>query len=98
MTSSVRLPTDSEMAILSLLLDHKEMYGREMVTKDDRLGENWIYVVLARMVAYGYLTARQETSQEKQGRGGPKRRLYTLTALGERMFQARKHSDNTAMD
>jgi len=72
------------------------MYGREMVAKDSRLGENWIYVVLTRMVACGYLAARQETPEGKQGRGGPKRRLYKATGFGNRMFATRIQSDATA--
>ena len=98
MSPTTRLPTEPEMAILSLLLGRggKEMYGREMVAKDSRLGENWIYVVLTRMVACGYLAARQETPEEKQGRGGPKRRLYKATGFGNRMFAARIQSDATA--
>ena len=98
MSPTSRLPTEPEMVILSLLRGRRgnEMYGREMVAKDSRLGENWIYVVLARMVACGYLAARQETSEEKQGRGGPKRRLYKATGFGNRMFAARIQSDATA--
>jgi DNA-binding PadR family transcriptional regulator len=98
MVPSIRIPTDPEMVILALLLERggRNMYGREMVLRDHRLKENWVYVVLARMARYGYLTARLETPQEKQGRGGSRRRLYKVTACGKRMFEARVQSDCTA--
>jgi DNA-binding PadR family transcriptional regulator len=86
------------MVILALLLARggRDVYGREMVLKDNRLRENWIYVVLARMARCGYVAARLETPEEKQGRGGPRRRLYNVTAYGKRMFEARLQSDCTA--
>jgi DNA-binding PadR family transcriptional regulator len=98
MKSRTRIPTDPEMVILALLLKRggEDMYGRAMVLEDCRLKENWIYVVLARMTRYGYLIARLETAEEKQGRGGPRRRLYKVTAYGKRMFEARLQSDSTA--
>jgi DNA-binding PadR family transcriptional regulator len=98
MKSRTRIPTDPEMVILALLLKRggEDMYGRAMVLEDCRLKENWIYVVLARMTRYGYLIARLETAEEKQGRCGPRRRLYKVTAYGKRMFEARLQSDSTA--
>lgn len=86
----MRLPTDLEMIIFTLLLAARgrEMYGLEMVHKDDRLSENSIYVILTRMVARGLLKARHETEEEQKFRG-PKRRLYSITEYGKQMYDAR---------
>jgi DNA-binding PadR family transcriptional regulator len=89
------LPTDLEMVVLSLLLGGREMYGLEMVKKDESLGENSIYVILTRMVARGFVTARYETDEEKKTRG-PKRRLYKVTGYGQQMYDARVAADRAA--
>jgi hypothetical protein len=83
-----RLPIDLEMAVLSLLVGARgrEMYGRQMAVQDVRLKENAIYVLLARMVTLGYLSAWVATSIEKQQLGGPPRRLYKLISLGSKVF------------
>ncbi len=82
------LPTDLEMIILVMLLGGKEMYGLQMCSDDDRLGVNSIYVILTRMVARGFVTARYETDKEKKERG-PKRRLYKISDFGKAMYDAR---------
>ncbi len=86
----MRLPTDLEMIVFMLLLAARggELYGLEMVHKDNKLSENSIYVILTRMVARGFLKARYETEQEQKVRG-PKRRLYSITAYGKQMYDAR---------
>jgi DNA-binding PadR family transcriptional regulator len=90
------LPTDLEMIVLALLIGQRDMYGLEMVKKDDRIGENSVYVVLTRMVARGFVTARYETDKEANGRRGPKRRLYKITAFGHQQYDARIAGDREA--
>lgn len=89
------LPTDLEMVILSLLLGGREMYGLEMVRKDEQLGENSVYVILTRMVARGFVKARYETDEEKKVRG-PRRRLYKITPFGHQAYQMRIEGDRAA--
>lgn len=90
------LPSDLEMIVLALLIGMRELYGLEMVKKDDRIGENSVYVVLTRMVARGFVTARYETDEETNGRRGPKRRLYKITPFGHQAYDMRIAADRAA--
>jgi DNA-binding PadR family transcriptional regulator len=70
-----------EFIILSLLDQHGEMYGLEMVRKSDgKLARGTVYVYLQRMDDKGYVTSRQ--SQDHVA-GTPKR-LFSATATGRR--------------
>jgi DNA-binding PadR family transcriptional regulator len=66
-----------------------------MVRRDHRLGKTSIYVLLTRMIARGFVTAREESEHEKQGRG-PRRRLFSITGYGQQMFEARLAADRAA--
>ena len=89
------LPTDKELIILNLLFGGggKEMYGLQMIKEsDDKLRRSSIYVLLTRMVARGYLSARLE-NEDEQDRPGPLRRLYEVTSFGQAMLAARLAAD-----
>lgn len=74
----MRLPA-SENVILELLAG-RESYGLELVAASEgRLTRGGIYVTLGRMETKGLVTS-------ETGDGG--RRLYRVTALGERALQA----------
>ncbi len=95
-----RLPVGQEMIILEMLIGNKELYGLEMVANSQdhprgKLGRNTIYVVLTRMVARGFLSARMQTDAE-QPAPGPKRRLYKITAYGQAAYAAKLDAEHAA--
>jgi DNA-binding PadR family transcriptional regulator len=89
------LPTDKEMVILRLLTrpgrKPRELFGQQMVDlAPEELSENSIYMLLTRMVARSFVTARYQTDQEQAESGrGPKRRLYTVTGYGRQAYEQR---------
>ncbi|MBL4644310.1 MAG: helix-turn-helix transcriptional regulator [Candidatus Pacebacteria bacterium] len=87
----MHLPTDKEVVVLQILCkSSKEMYGLEMVKEQPfQLRHSSIYVLLTRMVARGYLHARDETVEERLA-PGPKKRLYEATEYGEAMLAVRE--------
>jgi DNA-binding PadR family transcriptional regulator len=70
----------SEQLILGLLAERGECYGLELVTASgNRVKRGGVYVTLGRMEQKGLVVS-------STGQGG--RRLYRLTALGERALLA----------
>jgi len=83
----MQLLTGKEVIILRLLKNTTEMYGMEIVSqKPNELRHSSIYVLLTRMLAHGYVTARVETDDE-QLQAGPKKRLYKTTKYGSAMLE-----------
>lgn len=82
--------TAIEYEILDLLRSGRELYGLEMVKASNRLKRGTIYVTLDRMTDKGFVRSRQE---ESEGRPGIPRRLYCITGLGSRTFQAQEAFD-----
>jgi PadR family transcriptional regulator, regulatory protein PadR len=80
-----RLPSRQELAVLELLAARDEMYALEMVEASPALKRGTVYVLLGRMADKGYVASRQV--KEKGASGVPKR-LYRVTALGQRTLQA----------
>ncbi|MER9614547.1 helix-turn-helix transcriptional regulator [Mesorhizobium sp. M0207] len=74
-----------EYEILNLLRAG-EMYGLEMVRESSLLKRGTVYVTLDRMVAKGFLTSRSEDLPHEAGIA---RRMYKITALGQRVRAAR---------
>jgi DNA-binding PadR family transcriptional regulator len=74
-----------EAEILRLLVQHREMYGLELVAASDVLKRGTIYVTLGRMAEKGFVSSR--TVKLANERGLP-RRLFSLTGLGERAIRA----------
>jgi DNA-binding PadR family transcriptional regulator len=75
----VRVPP-SEQLILGLLAERGESYGLELVTASgNRVKRGGVYVTLGRMEQKGLV----ESSSVEGGR-----RLYRITALGERGLMA----------
>jgi len=84
-----RVPTLSskETLILELLVQHKELYGLQLVAASKRrLKRGTIYVTLARMETKGYVTSRTEDAPPDAG--GLPRRMYRPTAFGRRVLEA----------
>jgi DNA-binding PadR family transcriptional regulator len=76
-----------EALILELLLQHKEMYGLEMVTASrKRLKRGTVYVTLGRMEEKGFILSRLEPAPPDAG--GLPRRVYEATAFGRRVLAA----------
>jgi DNA-binding PadR family transcriptional regulator len=89
MATDETLPTLSrkEMVVLDLLLATGEMYGAQMVAgSGGRLGRGTVYVTLDRMEDKGYVESWEE--EPRPGAIGLPRRLYRVTGLGKRVFQA----------
>jgi PadR family transcriptional regulator PadR len=75
-----------ELLVLELLRD-QELYGLQLVAASSRrLKRGTVYVTLGRMEEKGYVTSTLEASPA--GAGGLPRRIYTVTALGRRIFAA----------
>jgi DNA-binding PadR family transcriptional regulator len=73
--------------ILAMLHDGKEMYGLELVeASGGRLKRGTVYVTLGRMEDKGYVESRTEDAQP--GAIGLPRRLYRVTGLGRRVYDA----------
>jgi DNA-binding PadR family transcriptional regulator len=84
-----RLPTlpPKEGLILELLLQHKEMYGLELVAASrKRLKRGTVYVTLGRMEEKGFILSRLEPAPSNAG--GLPRRVYEATAFGRRVLAA----------
>ena len=78
-----------EAIVMDLLLQNpsREMYGLEMVAASDgRLKRGTIYVTLRRMEDKGYVESKQEL-KPRYASGLP-RRLYGVTGLGSKVYQA----------
>ena len=76
-----------EQAILELLASGGPMYGLQLVERSaGALKRGTVYVTLGRMEAKG-LVQSEEQPLPPGGIGLP-RRIYCLTALGERMLRA----------
>src|SRR5262245_51147610 len=76
-----------ERIILELLASDGPMYGLQLVERSDGgLKRGTVYVTLGRMEAKGLLESREQPLPE--GGIGLPRRIYRLTALGERMRRA----------
>ena len=89
MAKRSQLPTlpPKEALILELLLQHKEMYGLEMVTASrKRLKRGTVYVTLGRMEEKGFILSRLEPAPPDAG--GLPRRVYESTSFGRRVFTA----------
>lgn len=80
-----RLPSGKALVVLELLVARREMYGLEMVKASGKLRRGTIYVLLSRMEADGYVKSRE---QKDEGMPGLPRRLYRVTGLGQRAYQA----------
>jgi DNA-binding PadR family transcriptional regulator len=89
MAKRSQLPTlpPKEALILELLLQHKEMYGLEMVTASrKRLKRGTVYVTLGRMEEKGFILSRLEPPPSDAG--GLPRRVYEATPFGRRVLAA----------
>jgi DNA-binding PadR family transcriptional regulator len=89
MAKRSQLPTlpPKEALILELLLQHKEMYGLEMVAASrKRLKRGTVYVTLGRMEEKGFILSRLEPAPPDAG--GLPRRVYEATAFGRRVLAA----------
>ena len=85
-TGPTSLPR-KEQAILELLASRGPMYGLQHVERaGGALKRGTVYVTLGRMETKG-LIASEEQPLPPGGIGLP-RRMYSLTALGERMLRA----------
>lgn len=73
-----------EYEILNLLRS-REMYGLEMVKASPILKRGTVYVTLDRMTDKGYVKSRTEDNPKE---AGMPRRIYSITALGQRVMQA----------
>jgi DNA-binding PadR family transcriptional regulator len=75
-----------EDLILALLAAREDTYGLDLVAASrGRLKRGSVYVTLGRMEQKGFVTSRLESKRPGEG---PPRRLYRITALGERARQA----------
>jgi PadR family transcriptional regulator, regulatory protein PadR len=76
-----------EQTILALLASEGPMYGLQIVERSaGALKRGTVYVTLGRMEAKGFVQS-EEQPLPPGGIGLP-RRIYRLTALGERMLRA----------
>src|SRR4029453_9670715 len=76
-----------ERAILELLASGGPMYGLQLVEHSGgALKRGTVYVTLGRMEAKGLVESEEQP--QASGAIGLPRRLYRLTALGERMLRA----------
>ena len=86
-----KLPTNQEMNVFDILIGGHEMYGYEIVERSNgTLKKTSIYVVLARMVARGFLTARDGTEDD-----GTRRVFYKITAYGQQMYDVARTLEQT---
>lgn len=84
-TTLPRLST-KENTILGLLVARGEMYGLQLVADSEgRLARGTVYVTLNRMEEKGFVESRKTDPPE--GLGGPRRRLYRATGLGEAVLR-----------
>ena len=79
----IELPRGKERLIIELLYEHNELYGLELVkASGGALKRGTVYVSLSRLEDKGLIKAR--TKAPPSDRGGPPRRVYSLTGLGEK--------------
>jgi DNA-binding PadR family transcriptional regulator len=76
-----------EAEILRLLIEHRELYGLELLAHSRALKKGSIYVTLGRMADKGFVESRTVKAQHE---GGLPRRLFRATGLGQRVYQARE--------
>lgn len=82
------LPSRTEARILSMLIQHGEMYGLELAEKSDgEIPRGTVYVTLARMVKKGFVRS-SAASRGTDTRGMP-RKVYQATGAGEKALRAR---------
>ena len=74
--------------VLDALIQHPGACGSEL-TKLTRLSSGSLYPILIRLEQAGWLSSEWE-EQEPTQLGRPRRRNYTVTAVGER--EARRHA------
>jgi DNA-binding PadR family transcriptional regulator len=75
-----------EFLILDMLMSGREMYGLEMVKQAaGDLARGTVYVTLERMTDKNFVSSRLE---DVPPGGGPARRLYRITGLGQHVHQA----------
>lgn len=75
-----------EFLILDMLMSGREMYGLEMVKQAaGELARGTVYVTLERMTDKNFVSSRLE---EVPPGGGPARRLYQITGLGQQLHRA----------
>ncbi|PBC22145.1 hypothetical protein CK226_16035 [Mesorhizobium sp. WSM4311] len=77
--------SNTEYEIMNLLRS-REMYGLEMIKASPSLKRGTIYVTLDRMTDKGFVTSRPVHNPNE---AGMPRRVYSVTALGQRVLQAR---------
>lgn len=81
--------SNKETLILEMLIANEEMFGLEMVeASEGSLKRGTIYVTLQRMGEKGLVESREEPRPE--GEIGIARRIYKVSALGQRIFKAQK--------
>lgn len=86
-SKSIPSVSEKELVILQLLVNGDELYGLEMVkTASGHLKRGTVYVTLNRMENTGLVESRLVTAPE--GKTGPSRRAYRITAEGHRLFDA----------
>lgn len=79
--------TKIEAIILSMLIDHQELFGLQMVeVSNNKLKRGSVYVTLQRMEDKGFISSRQEP--RGNGEIGIPRRLYKITGFGARVYHA----------
>jgi PadR family transcriptional regulator, regulatory protein PadR len=88
--SDVRIPSQREAAILSILING-EKYGREIRNQYEERTERQLplgalYVTLSRMEDSGLIESRMGESVHE--RGGNRRKYFKMTGLGERALAA----------
>ena len=81
--------TKTEALVLQQLAgaSGSELYGLQMVKNNPALKMGTIYVILGRLEDKGFIESRREQLDTKSDRSVP-RRLYRITALGARTFNA----------
>ncbi len=80
--------SDKEAEILRLLVVGRELYGLQLVAKSDgKLKRGTVYTTLHRLEDGKGLVVSREEERPPEAVGIP-RRLYRITALGERTLQA----------
>ena len=84
---TLTLPPFNETVVLSLLAEHGELYGLQLVgLSDNALKRGTIYVTLARMQDKGFVRVlRDKHASEHAGMPRPR---YKITAQGERSLRA----------
>jgi len=74
-----------EAEIVRLLVAHGDMYGLELVAESHKIKRGTVYVMLGRMADKGLVKSRAVKAEHE---GGLPRRVFSLTAHGQRVFDA----------